>query len=89
MVRRLAKRSGVSVLIAVLACGAAAEYVSTAQFAIQEAAETQDGFSDTDGDILEWVSIFVCSGYGAAAGYAFGFWPGVFVSGGCTVVMWA
>lgn len=89
MMRRLAKWSGVSVLIAVLAWGAAVEYVSTAQFAIQEAAETQDGWSDGDGDILEWVSIFVCSGYGAAAGYAFGLWPGVFVSGGCSIVFWA
>ena len=89
MVRRLAKCSGVSVLIAVLACGAAVEHVSTAQFAIQEAAETQDGFSDTDGDIFEWTSIFVCNGYAAAVGYAFGGLPGLYVSIGCGVVMWA
>lgn len=85
----MAKLSGVSVLIAVLACGVAVEYASTAQFAIQEAAETQDGFSDTDGDILEWTSLFVCNGYAYAVGYAMGGLPGLYVAIGCGAVMWA
>ncbi|MDE0004924.1 MAG: hypothetical protein OXQ29_19715 [Rhodospirillaceae bacterium] len=90
MVIRLVSRFSVAVLVAFLIGGVAANYTSTpVEFAIGQAAETQDGYDETDESVFEFVSIFVCSGYAAAAGFAFGGAPGLAVSIGCGITMWA
>lgn len=86
---RFSKRLGVAVLLAVLAVGAAGITGGTdAQFAIGAAAQTRPEWGGNESMIYGFFSNVICTGYAAAAGYAFGFWPGVAVSGGCGLVMW-
>lgn len=82
---RFSKRLGVAVLLAVLAVGVVGVVGGMdAQFAIGSAAE----LGGNESMIYGFFTNVICTGYGAAAGYAFGFWPGVFVSGGCGLVLW-
>lgn len=81
-------RFGVAVLVAVLAGVCLGGTDPDPGFAINLAAQTQPSYGGNESSIFGFFANVICTGYGAAAGYAFGFWPGVFVSGGCGLVMW-